>query len=82
MITEIKMPALSDAMTHGKLLCYLVQLGQTVTKGQPVAEVEADKANIEIEAPADGKIVRLCASVDEVVPVNNTLIQIESQQKS
>ncbi|RMG39776.1 MAG: biotin/lipoyl-binding protein, partial [Candidatus Dadabacteria bacterium] len=50
MATEIKMPQLSDTMHSGKILSWLKKEGDSVARGDILAEVETDKANLEIES--------------------------------
>ncbi len=56
---EIKMPALSPTMEHGKLTKWLVKPGDTVTSGDILAEIETDKATMEFEAVDEGKIASI-----------------------
>ncbi len=56
---EIKMPALSPTMEHGKLTKWLVKPGDTVASGDILAEIETDKATMEFEAVDEGKIVSI-----------------------
>ena len=56
---EIKMPALSPTMEHGKLTKWLVKPGDTVSSGDILAEIETDKATMEFEAVDEGKIVAI-----------------------
>ncbi len=56
---EIKMPALSPTMEHGKLTKWLVKPGDTVASGDILAEIETDKATMEFEAVDEGKIVAI-----------------------
>jgi len=60
MTIEIRMPKLSDQMEEGTVIRWIVSAGQTVAQGDPIAEVETDKANVEIEAEQAGV-------VDEIV---------------
>ncbi len=53
MATNVIMPALGVAQQTGKLLKWLKAEGQAVSKGEPLMEVETDKATVEIEAPGD-----------------------------
>ncbi len=59
MATEILMPALSPTMTEGKLARWLVKEGDTVSTGKVLAEIETDKATMELEAVDDGKIGKI-----------------------
>ena len=54
MAFSVVMPALEMAQETGKIISWLKKEGETITKGQPILEVETDKAVVEIEAGADG----------------------------
>jgi pyruvate dehydrogenase E2 component (dihydrolipoamide acetyltransferase) len=56
MVGDILMPRLSESMTEGKLLQWSIAPGASVKKGDIIAEVEADKANMEIESPESGTL--------------------------
>ena len=59
---EIKMPALSPTMEHGKLARWLVKEGDTVASGDILAEIETDKATMEFEAVDEGTITSITVS--------------------
>lgn len=63
MATNILMPALSPTMTDGKLARWLVKVGDTVRSGDVIAEIETDKATMEVEAVDEGEVAKLL--VDE-----------------
>jgi pyruvate dehydrogenase E1 component beta subunit len=63
MSTQILMPALSPTMTEGKLAKWLKKVGDEVKSGDVVAEIETDKATMEVEAVDEGKLARIL--VDE-----------------
>ena len=74
MPTEILMPALSPTMEEGKLVKWLVREGDTVRAGDVIAEIETDKATMEVEAAEDGKLGKiLVAEGTEHVPVNQPI---------
>ena len=54
MAIRVVMPALEMAQETGKLISWLKNEGQTVAKGEPLLEIETDKAVMEIESPGDG----------------------------
>ena len=56
---EILMPALSPTMEQGKLAKWLVKEGDKVTAGKVIAEIETDKATMEVEAIDDGTVGRI-----------------------
>ena len=59
MATEILLPALSPTMTEGKIARWLKKEGDTITAGDVLAEIETDKATMEIEAIEDGVLGRV-----------------------
>lgn len=75
MATEIKMPQLSDTMDSGKILEWKVSEGTAVSRGDILAEVETDKANLEIESFFNGTLLKIMtpagssANVGEIIAV-------------
>jgi len=71
---SILMPALSPTMTDGKLAKWVVSEGDTVEAGDVIAEIETDKATMEVEAVDEGRIARIIipAGTDNV-PVNGMI---------
>src|SRR5690242_18434016 len=63
MTTQVLMPALSPTMTEGKLARWLKKVGEDVKAGDVIAEIETDKATMEVEAVDEGKLARIL--VDE-----------------
>src|SRR6202042_3357923 len=59
MTIQILMPALSPTMTEGNLARWLKKEGDTVKAGQVLAEIETDKATMEVEAVDEGKILKI-----------------------
>jgi pyruvate dehydrogenase E2 component (dihydrolipoamide acetyltransferase) len=76
MATDVIMPALGVAQEKGTLLNWHKAEGQSVTKGEPLMEIETDKATVEIEAPASGILTNVTASVGDEVPVGNKIAVI------
>ena len=66
MATEIIMPSASASMTEGVLMRWLKQDGETIAKGEILAEVETDKAVLELEAEADGILKTFVADGDTI----------------
>ena len=74
MPAEILMPALSPTMEEGKLAKWLVREGDEVRAGDVIAEIETDKATMEVEAVDDGTLGKiLVAEGTEHVPVNTPI---------
>jgi len=73
MALSVVMPALEMAQETGKLLSWRKQEGERVTKGEPLLEIETDKAVVEIESPGDGILAGVSAREGAVVPVGQTI---------
>src|ERR1700760_832227 len=74
MATQILMPALSPTMTEGKLTRWLKGVGDDVRAGDVIAEIETDKATMEVEAVDEGKLARiLVVEGTEGVAVNTPI---------
>src|SRR5438874_8726499 len=72
-MAEIIMPKMGDAMTEGKVLRWYKKAGDVVKKGEPVAAIETDKVNRDLEAEDDGTIGELEAAEGQMVPVGGIL---------
>jgi pyruvate dehydrogenase E2 component (dihydrolipoyllysine-residue acetyltransferase) len=73
MAHSIVMPALEMAQETGKLLSWRKKEGEAVSKGEPLLDVETDKAVVEVEAQADGILAGLKAHEGDVIPVGQTI---------
>jgi pyruvate dehydrogenase E2 component (dihydrolipoamide acetyltransferase) len=78
MATNVILPALGMAQDNGTIVRWLKDEGERVTKGEPIAEIETDKATLEIEAPASGVLTGIAAAAGEVVPVGQVIAHITS----
>src|SRR5579883_3146959 len=78
MATNVIMPALGMAQDTAILVQWLKREGEAITKGEPLAEIETDKAKVEIEAPTSGVLVNVTAAPGDVVPVGQTIALILS----
>ena len=76
MAASVVMPALEMAQETGKIVSWLKQEGDAVSKGEPLLEIETDKAVVEIEATADGVLAGVKSHEGDVVPVGVTIAWI------
>jgi len=76
MAISVVMPALEMAQETGKLISWLKKEGESVTKGEPLLEVETDKAVMEIESPGDGVLAGVRVQPGAEVPVGQTIAWI------
>ncbi len=73
MAISVVMPALEMAQETGKLLAWRKKEGERVSKGEPLLEIETDKAVVEIGAPGDGILAHVTAEVGAIIPVGETI---------
>lgn len=76
MASILNMPKLGMDMEEGTILRWLKKEGDSVRKGDVIAEIETDKASMELEAPADGIVLHLYHKEEESVPVNQPIAAI------
>jgi pyruvate dehydrogenase E2 component (dihydrolipoamide acetyltransferase) len=76
MPTDVIMPALGMAQTTGVVVQWKKQAGDQVSKGEPLLEVETDKAVVEVEAPASGTLSSISAEAGAEVPVGTAIAVI------
>jgi len=77
MAREFKLPDVGEGVAEGELVRWLVSEGDTVTEDQPVAEVETDKAQVEVPAPVNGTVRELHWSEGDVVPVGDVFVTFD-----
>jgi pyruvate dehydrogenase E2 component (dihydrolipoamide acetyltransferase) len=76
MAVSIVMPALEMAQETGKIISWLKKEGDSISKGEPIAEIETDKVVLELEATADGVLAGVKAGAGDVVQVGKTIAWI------
>jgi pyruvate/2-oxoglutarate dehydrogenase complex dihydrolipoamide acyltransferase (E2) component len=74
---ELKLPQLAAEMEYGTVLRWLKGEGDSVTEGEPLVEVEAEKANHELEAPVSGRIESIVAQEGDEIKVGATIAIID-----
>jgi len=77
MPVEVTMPKLSDTMEEGKILRWLKQPGERVKIGEVIAEVETDKANMELEAYDEGVLADVRVKEGESAPVGAVIATLD-----
>jgi pyruvate dehydrogenase E2 component (dihydrolipoamide acetyltransferase) len=76
MATEVRLPQAGMGMADGTVMAWLKDVGDEVRQGECIAEVEAAKTTVEIEAPCDGILARILAPAGTLVPVREILALI------
>lgn len=79
MAHEQKLPDVGEGITAGEVLRWLVSEGDTVEAGDPLVEVQTDKATVEVPCAVGGVVLMLLAAEGELVPVGATLAVIGAQ---
>ncbi len=73
MATDVILPSLGFDMTEGKLSRWLRQEGERVEKGQAIAEIETEKATVEIEASVSGVLAKIVVQAGQTVPIGTVI---------
>lgn len=74
---EVKLPEVGENVTSAVVASVLVQAGEEVAEGQPILELESDKAVLEVAAPSKGKVQNLRVKTGDEVNVGDVVAEIE-----
>lgn len=74
---DFRFPKLADTLVEGTVTHWLKHAGEAVSEGEALVEVETDKVNTELEAPASGILTEIVAKEGDTVPVDALLARIE-----
>ena len=75
---EVLLPQWGMGMSEGTITSWLKQVGDTVAEDEPLAEVEAEKVEENLEAPASGTLAEIVVQEGETVEVRTVVAYIES----
>ena len=76
MASDVTMPRLSDSMEEGTVLKWLVEEGAEVKRGEPLVEIETDKANMTYDADSDGVLVEILAQEGDTLAIGEPIARI------
>lgn len=79
MIREFELPDVGEGLAEAEILAWLVEPGDAVSEDQPVAEVETDKAVVEVPSPVNGTVAEILVEAGETVPVGTVIITFETE---
>jgi pyruvate dehydrogenase E2 component (dihydrolipoamide acetyltransferase) len=74
MVREFELPDVGEGVAEGEIVSWLVEPGDTVEEDQAVAEVETDKAVVEVPSPVNGTVSEIHVEEGELVPVGTVII--------
>ncbi len=77
MVREFKLPDVGEGVAEGELVSWLVEEGDAVSEDQPVAEVETDKALVEVPSPVDGTVRTLHYEEGDIMPVGEVFVTFD-----
>jgi pyruvate dehydrogenase E2 component (dihydrolipoamide acetyltransferase) len=78
---EIVMPRLSDSMEEGTVAKWLVEEGASVARGQPLVEIDTDKATMEYESESEGTLLQILVAEGETAPIGAPIARIGSESE-
>ncbi|GIO08790.1 dihydrolipoyllysine-residue acetyltransferase component of pyruvate dehydrogenase complex [Brevibacillus reuszeri] len=81
-MVEFKLPDVGEGMHEGEILRVLVKTGEFVQMDQPILEVQTDKVNAELSAPASGVVTEIFFAEGDTVHVGTTLLTIDNGTKT
>jgi pyruvate dehydrogenase E2 component (dihydrolipoamide acetyltransferase) len=76
MASDVTMPRLSDSMEEGTVLKWLVEEGGEVKRGEPLVEIETDKANMTYDADSDGTLIEVVAQEGDTLAIGEVIARI------
>ena len=79
MATEVKLPDLGDGIESGDVLEIFVSVGDVISEGQDIIEMETDKATVPVPSSVGGKVTKISVSEGDTVPIGGVLIEVEAE---
>lgn len=78
MATEVKLPELGDGIESGDVLEIFVSVGDVISAGQDIIEMETDKATVPVPASSGGTVVKINVSEGDTVPIGGVILEVEA----
>lgn len=72
----LRLPDIGASTGEAELVVWLKAVGERITAGEPVLEVQSDKANVEVQATVSGTLARVLASVGQILKPGDPLAEI------
>ena len=80
MTKAFKLPDLGEGIHEGEVIAVLVSVGDAVNEGDPILEIETDKASVEIPSPHTGRVSEILVKVGDVVRVGDVLMTFDTKE--
>jgi 2-oxoglutarate dehydrogenase E2 component (dihydrolipoamide succinyltransferase) len=78
MRVDVVMPQMGESIAEGTITRWMKQVGDTVSRDEPIFEISTDKVDAEIPSPAAGRLVEIKSAAGETVPVNQVVAILET----
>tara|TARA_R110002073_G_scaffold5624_18_gene34671 strand:+ start:2581 stop:4002 length:1422 start_codon:yes stop_codon:yes gene_type:complete len=78
MATEVKLPELGDGIESGDVLEIFVSVGDVISKGQDIVEMETDKATVPVPASVGGKVTKILVSEGDSLAIGGVILEVEA----
>ena len=82
MATKVTMPQLGESVVEGTIGKWLVSVGHSVAKDEPLVEILTDKADSELPAPVAGVVTQLLAAEDDIIAVGDPICEIDEDAQA
>jgi pyruvate dehydrogenase E2 component (dihydrolipoamide acetyltransferase) len=82
LVADVVMPRLSDSMEEGTILQWLKQVGDEVSVGDELVEIETDKANMAYESDVAGTLAEILVQEDETVPIGTPIARVDGEESA
>ncbi|NND97917.1 MAG: biotin/lipoyl-binding protein [Pirellulaceae bacterium] len=82
MATEVKLPELGDGIESGDVLEIFVAVGDVITAGQDIVEMETDKATVPVPASVGGKVTKISVAEGDTVEIGQVILEVEAEAGS
>ncbi|TWT94341.1 2-oxo acid dehydrogenase subunit E2 [Neorhodopirellula pilleata] len=79
---QVKLPELGDGIESGDVLEIFVSVGDVITEGQDIVEMETDKATVPVPSDVAGKVTKISVSEGDTVPVGGVLLEVEAESRA
>jgi pyruvate/2-oxoglutarate dehydrogenase complex dihydrolipoamide acyltransferase (E2) component len=76
---DVILPKWGATMQEGTVTTWLVEVGDSVREGDAIAQIETEKVDTDLEAPADGIVAEILVAVGTTVPVGELLARMDAQ---
>ena len=77
-IVSVRIPQIGEGLQEARLVAFLKQPGEKVSRDEPIYQMETDKAVMDVESPFDGVLVEWLAPIDAIVPIGGEVARMET----